>query len=511
MVSKALGLIGGAGLSVGYLERTSDSNSWWSSLTFVRFSRAAIAAFVVSLDYKWSLSSLKKTEYNEMKSHVHHRSAKRLLRMCRKNGGCYIKIGQHIGSLEYLLPPEYVQTFKVFHSNAPQTPLDRLGKVIQEELNISASALLTDFEEEPLGAASLAQCHKAVLKETGEVVAVKIQHPGVMKNALTDMATVDFLVYCASKVFPSFQFGWLADGVRKNLPQELDFRIEAQNMDKCSQLFNSNNINFVKIPKVHIATKRLLVMEYCEGGKINDIQYIKDNKLSVNEISLCVSEMYSRMIYSLGFMHCDPHPGNVLVRKKEGVRGGGGRGNVEIVLLDHGLYQQLTDDFRMTYCKLWDGLMRKDMDAIRIHCLSLNAGDLYPLLACMISARTWNSIERGITKASRSNTEVGEIGSDVVNYFSEITQLLDKVPSQLLLILKTNDLLRSIDHTLQSSSHTHSFITMSKVCIETIGEEERKWAESLRGSVRAVMMTKWKLFLLYLFEWWVWLRPHEFQ
>lgn len=62
--------------------------------------------------------------------------------MCRKNGGCYIKIGQHIGSLEYLLPPEYVQTFKVFHSNAPQTPLDRLGKVIQEELNISGEIML---------------------------------------------------------------------------------------------------------------------------------------------------------------------------------------------------------------------------------------------------------------------------------------------------------------------------------------------------------------------------------
>ena len=99
----------------------------------------------------------------------------------------------------------------------------------------------------------------------------------------------------------------------------------------------------------------------------------------------------------------------------------------------------------------------------------------------------------------------------MVNYFSEITQLLNKVPSQLLLILKTNDLLRSIDHTLQSSSHTHSFITMSKVCIETIGEEERKWAGSTRGGVRAILIMKWKLFLLYLFEWWVWLRPHNFE
>ena len=61
--------------------------------------------------------------------------------MCRKNGGCYIKIGQHVGSLEYLLPVEYVRTFKVFHSNAPQTPLERLMRVIQEELNVSGEIM----------------------------------------------------------------------------------------------------------------------------------------------------------------------------------------------------------------------------------------------------------------------------------------------------------------------------------------------------------------------------------
>ena len=99
----------------------------------------------------------------------------------------------------------------------------------------------------------------------------------------------------------------------------------------------------------------------------------------------------------------------------------------------------------------------------------------------------------------------------MVTYFSEITQLLNKVPRQLLLILKTNDLLRSLDHTLQASSHTHSFITMSKVCVKTIGDEERKWAESLRGHLRARVRTRWRLFLLYIFEWWVWLKPYKFS
>lgn len=109
-------------------------------------------------------------------------------------------------------------------------------------------------------------------------------------------------------MFPSFQFQWLADEVRKNLPQELDFRLEANNMNKCSQLFKSNGITFVKVqiishltpfgllllpffpspymevPEVYVATQRLLIMEFCEGGKINDLEYIKDHNLSVNEV-----------------------------------------------------------------------------------------------------------------------------------------------------------------------------------------------------------------------------------
>ena len=100
-------------------------------------------------------------------------------------------------------------------------------------------------------------------------------------------------------------------------------------------------------------------------------------------------------------MHCDPHPGNVLVRRKDLTSS-----EVEVVLLDHGLYQQLTDTFRLTYCRLWQALITKDMTAIKKHCLELNAGELYPLLACVVTARTWENIEGGIASTERTATEV---------------------------------------------------------------------------------------------------------
>lgn len=117
------------------------------------------------------------------------------------------------------------------------------------------------------------------------------------------------------------------------------------------------------------------------------------------QISQKLSKLYSEMIFNIGLVHCDPHPGNVLVKKNNS-------GSVELVLLDHGLYLQLTNKFRITYCKLWESLIKKDNNGIKKYCLELNGGDLYPLLACMVTARSWDSIQSGIKSVKRTETEV---------------------------------------------------------------------------------------------------------
>lgn len=137
--------------------------------------------------------------------------------MCSLNGGLFIKVGQHIGSLEYLLPLEYVRTFKLFHSEAPKSSLSELKQVIREEFKrpgrrrdvrmyqcfrrvpaLAADEVFARLEEEPLGAASLAQCHKGVLKD-GRIVAVKIQRPDVRENSSVDMDTIDVSCYSNGK------------------------------------------------------------------------------------------------------------------------------------------------------------------------------------------------------------------------------------------------------------------------------------------------------------------------
>ncbi|XP_065067851.1 aarF domain-containing protein kinase 1-like isoform X2 [Rhopilema esculentum] len=394
----------------------------------VRFGRAAVSVLSVIIDYKYLFwkyeanSEIFKTE----KSKCHLRSAIRLRDLCCMNGGIFIKVGQHLGALDYLLPAEYVNTMKVLHTDAPQSSFEDVVQVVEQEFGRSYCELFNSFSEKPVGSASLAQ----------------------------------FLVAVVKKLFPDFQFTWLVEEIKRNLPLELDFCNEGKNCEMLGRMVS--RFPYLKVPKIHwdLTTRRLLAMDFCEGGRIDDLEFIEKSGLSKIEISSKIGQLYSEMIFVNGYIHCDPHPGNILVSKNK-------HNEAEIIMLDHGLYQTLTDEFRVTYCKLWQALVRADVDAIKHHSDALGVGDMYGLFACIISARSWDAITSGIDKTSFSKQEMKEIQNFAVKYIPEITEILNRVPRQMILLLKTNDLLRGIDSKL---SATRSFVTLSKCCLRAVKE-----------------------------------------
>ncbi|VDI72626.1 aarF domain-containing kinase, partial [Mytilus galloprovincialis] len=302
--------VGGLGTGSGYFLYKND----WevSTIGVVRFGRAAFTALWIVADYKIHLRGIdyESPEYEKVKSEIHSRSALRLRELCCSNGGGYIKVGQHVGSLEYLLPMEYVETMKVLHNQAPQTPITELFKVLEEDLGQKVQDMFVQIDPEPLGAASLAQVHKATLKD-GTVVAVKIQHPKVKKHSFVDIKTMELLVHGVSFVFPGFQYKWLAEETKRNLPLELDFLHEGRNCERVQRLFK--HFKFLKIPNIYwdLSSERVLTMEFCEGGKVDNREYMKQHKISVDEVSRDLGKLYSEMIFVHGYVHCDPHPGNV--------------------------------------------------------------------------------------------------------------------------------------------------------------------------------------------------------
>ncbi|XP_031791608.1 aarF domain-containing protein kinase 1 isoform X4 [Piliocolobus tephrosceles] len=319
----------------------------------VRVGRAVATTAVISYDYLTSLKSVPygSEEYLQLRSKVHLRSARRLCELCCANRGTFIKVGQHLGALDYLLPEEYTSTLKVLHSQAPQSSMQEIRQVIREDLGKEIHDLFQSFDDTPLGTASLAQVHKAVLHD-GRTVAVKVQHPKVRAQSSKDILLMEVLILAVKQLFPEFEFMWLVDEAKKNLPLELDFLNEGRNAEKVSQMLK--HFDFLKVPRIHwdLSTERVLLMEFVDGGQVNDRDYMERNKIDVNE-------------------------------------------------------------------------------------------DL-------------------------------EIRNNAANYLPQISQLLNHVPRQMLLILKTNDLLRGIEAALGTRASASSFLNMSRCCIRALAEHKKK-------------------------------------
>ncbi|KAL0276063.1 UNVERIFIED_CONTAM: hypothetical protein PYX00_003726 [Menopon gallinae] len=460
------------------------------SLSVVRLGRAVCTALNIAMCYKTKLYSstldVDSPEYEKLRSDVHCEAAHMLLKLCRLNKGVYIKVGQHVGTLDYLVPHEYINVLAVLHSDAPQSPIESVYKVLREDLKEEPSEIFESFEDEPLGTASLAQVHKAVLKD-GTTVAVKVQHEVVQRNSVTDLFIMEVLVKIMAVLFKDFKFQWLVDETKLMLPKELDFTNEADNNRKVKELFCS--FKWLKIPDVYpeLSTSRVLTMEFVEGAKVTDLKYIRENNINPMDISKRLGELYANMIFRDGFVHSDPHPGNILIRKNE-------KNKLVVVLLDHGLYANLTDEFRLNYAKLWLSILRQDRKGMQVYSEKMGIKELYPLLVCMVTGRTWESVNKGISKVEYTKEEQEEFKRKMPIFLTRIGDVLQTVNRELLLILKANDLLRGIEFSLKIDKRQASFLVMTKCCVNSLYEERKKQCQYMIKKVYLSVSRAWAIF-----------------
>ncbi|XP_059613166.1 aarF domain-containing kinase 1-like [Phlebotomus argentipes] len=493
------GVLGGTLLGSGYSLHANDYNV--NSVALVRLANAGLAIYDIAWVYKrqlyyreWDKTT---SEYAQQKIVCHKIAAERLLELIRTNRGVYIKVGQHIGALEYLLPSEFVQTMKVLHSKAPQNSVEDLFRVIRQDLKRDPREVFDDFEAEPLGTASLAQVHRARLKDSGSVVAVKVQHPYVRGNSIVDMKTMEMCCRLMAWIFPDFNMQWLVEESKRNLPIELDFLNEGRNAEQIASMCQS--YKWLKIPKIHweYSTDRVLVMEYVEGGQVDDLEYMQRHKIDPIEVSNHLGSLYANMIFVNGFVHSDPHPGNILVAKTP-------RGDTQVMLLDHGLYSTLTDQFRYDYSQLWLSILRVDRPAMREYSAKLGIrGNLYGIFACMVTGRPWEAVLTGIDRTRASTSEKKTIQSETSDVLPQIADVLEHVDRQMLLILKTNDLIRSIETTLGTQNRQTAFSVMSRCCIQTVFRQQQaqttsEWTRFALKLRQTFMHLKMSLYYTYL-------------
>ncbi|KAK4933893.1 hypothetical protein LTR66_015835, partial [Elasticomyces elasticus] len=167
-----------------------------------------------------------------------------------KNGSIFIKLGQHLSSLNYLLPSEWCDTFIPLQDRCPVSSIESIEKMVKKDTGRSLTDYFSEFERAPIGAASLAQVHRAVLRDTGERVAVKVQHPALDEWAKLDLGLTRFTFSTLKRFFPEYDLTWLSEEMEVSLPVELDFTQEGKNAVRAREYFSHVRNTPLIIPKV---------------------------------------------------------------------------------------------------------------------------------------------------------------------------------------------------------------------------------------------------------------------
>ncbi|KAF9880890.1 ubiquinone biosynthesis [Colletotrichum karsti] len=471
---------GGGAAAAGVLAFTDDVKHGYGAAE--RAGRVAAALAVCINDYRTTLNQQEKIEDPEVQSRIlkdcHQRCADRTLKVLEKNGGIFIKLGQHLSAMNYLLPSEWTNTFIPLQDKCPVSSFESIEEMFRADTGKELWDYFSEFSTEPIGAASLAQVHIATVKETGMKVAVKVQHPSLGQWAPLDLALTRFTFSTLKRFFPEYDLEWLSSEMDVSLPKELDFREEAYNANRTKEHFAKLPEHPLVVPEVLWAKQRILVMEQESGARLDDLDYLDANGIDRDEVSACLARIFNEMIFGHDApLHCDPHGGNLAIRKNESRRGLRGGHNFDIILYDHGLYRDIPRDLQRSYAKMWLAVIDGDMKRMRKYAkevANIN-DDQFPLFASAITGRDWSVLNsEGSVLQTRTDDEKKEMGDALQEgLLADLVQLLGQVPRIILLILKTNDLTRSLDENLHTrQGPILSFMILARYCTRTVFEEQ---------------------------------------
>ena len=285
----------------------------------------------------------------------HRRRAGKLVARVAKLGPTFIKLGQLMSARADIFPEPYLTAIGTLQDQAPPDPTDQIIAVIERELGRPVDEVFDEFDREPAAAASLGQVHEAVVD--GRQVVVKVLRPGVEEVVALDLDIGFSLLFWLNVLFPNHHIQALTNVVREfshRVREEMDFRRESENIERFQRYFRDDPT--VRAPEVfdEYTRRRVLVMERCTGTKIDRLhdQFAK-GRIEFNEVMEHLTGLYLSMMMVHGFLHADPHPGNLLVQD-----------DGTIVVLDWGMVLEVPSWTRQYILDLALTVERDDLDGM---------------------------------------------------------------------------------------------------------------------------------------------------
>jgi predicted unusual protein kinase regulating ubiquinone biosynthesis (AarF/ABC1/UbiB family) len=327
-----------------------------------------------------------------LRDEAHHaRRSMRFASTLAKLGPTFIKLAQVFSARADILREPYLSAIGQLHDRVPAASFDAIHAVLEAELGHPADDIFSGFEREPVAAASLGQVHRAQVG--GQDVAVKILRPGVEELVAIDLEISFRILFFLNILFPNHHIRGLTNVVREfsaRVQEEMDFRQEAANIALFHKHFDADPR--VRAPRVHeaLTRRRVLVTEWVDGDKIDRLApRFASGQLDFHSLMDTLSETYIRMMLVDGFMHADPHPGNILVQQ-----------DGTIVFLDWGMVAQFTRSTRDSILRIALAAAREDVEGM--------IGGMYQL---------------GMIDPEISRAEVREAAAEIVAIVARVREL----------------------------------------------------------------------------------------
>ncbi|MEZ4953008.1 MAG: AarF/UbiB family protein [Saprospiraceae bacterium] len=289
-----------------------------------------------------------KKYYEKRIFNLHVKNAERVKNAILELKGLFIKIGQLLSILSNFLPEAFQKPLEQLQDKIPPRPFHEVEQRIQSELGKSPHELFNHFQETPLAAASIGQVHRAELPN-GTPVVVKVQHYNIEAIAHVDLEIIRNLNKMVGWFFDIKGLDYVYSQIRKMIEEELDFQQEATSMQAIA--VNLQTEERLVVPDVHLpySTGRVLTTTWHEGVKISNVQQLDEWQLDKEEIVARLLKAYCKMVFSDGYYHADPHPGNILVKPDD-----------TLVLLDFGAVAHLGQKLKEGIPQLIEAAIKND-------------------------------------------------------------------------------------------------------------------------------------------------------
>jgi len=260
-----------------------------------------------------------------------------------KLGPTFIKLGQLLSTRADLLPSPYLEALTRLQDRVEPFAYEEVDRIVSGEIGVRISKAFADFDPQPLAAASLAQVHRASMRDGREVV-VKVQRPNIREQIVEDLEALGQIAQfldAHTELGKRYDFENMLNGLRSSLLRELDFKLEASNLITFSENLREFEQIIIPEPVEDFCTSRVLTMEYLQGKKITDLSPLRLMEIDGPGLARELFRAYLKQILLDGFVHADPHPGNVFLTEDD-----------QIALLDLGMVVRLLPSFRDNVLRL---------------------------------------------------------------------------------------------------------------------------------------------------------------